>query len=247
MPPLAPSSTVAEIVAHLRTMRSERNIAGMGRYGIVTDTALGISNPDMQKIARQVKRDHRRAFALWNTGVREARMLAIYTADPRALTVEEARTWAADFNSWEIVDAAADLFVEARLEKVLVDEFAADEREFVRRAAFAMIAGAAVHLKLEPDTTLIGWLTLVELHATDGRNFVRKAVNWALRNIGKRSMALHGPALALAERLAGSPDKTARWIGKDAVRELTAEKTLAQIARRDLTKSGTRGAAGQKA
>ncbi|MDP3898834.1 MAG: DNA alkylation repair protein [Mesorhizobium sp.] len=228
---LSPASTVAEIVAHLETLRSDVNIEGMGRYGIVTDTALGISNPDMQKIARQVKRDHRRALALWDTNIREARMQAIYTADPKALSVEDAWRWAGDFNSWEIVDAAADLFVEARLEKSLVPAFAADDREFVRRAAFAMIAGAAVHLKQEPDTTMMGWMTLIERHTTDPRNFVRKAVNWALRNIGKRSMTLHAPALALAERLAGSSDKTARWIGKDALRELSSEKTLARIAR----------------
>lgn len=230
--PLSPTSSVAEIVAHLETLRSQVNIDGMGRFGIVTDTALGISNPVMQKIARQVKRDHRRAFALWDTGIREARMLALYTADPAALTADEARRWADDFNSWEIVDTAADLFVESRLEQTLVPEFAADGREFVRRTAYAMIAGAAVHLKQEPNATFLAWLHLIERHATDERKFVRKAVNWALRNIGKRSMALHAPALASAERLAASPDKTARWIGKDAARELSDEKTLARIARR---------------
>jgi 3-methyladenine DNA glycosylase AlkD len=229
---LSPASTVAEIAAHLETLRSETNIAGMARYGIRTDAALGISNPDMQKIARLVGRDHARAMKLWKTGIREARMLALYTADPARLTPEEARRWAADFASWEIVDAAADLFVEARLEAALVPEFAADGREFVRRAAFAMIAGAAVHLKREPDATLLAWLPLVERHAGDGRNFVRKAVNWALRNVGKRNLACHGPALALAEKLAASDDRTARWIGSDAVRELSDDKTLARIAKK---------------
>ncbi len=226
---LSPASTVAGIVAHLEGLRSEPNIAGMARYGIRTDAALGISNPDMQKIARQVGRDHARAMELWRTGIREARMLALYTAEPARLTADEARRWAADFASWEIVDAAADLFVEARLEAVLVPEFAEDEREFVRRAAFAMIAGAAVHLKREPDAILLAWLPLIERHAGDGRNFVKKAVNWALRNIGKRSLACHAPALALARKLAASDDRTARWVGKDAVRELEAEKTLARL------------------
>ena len=229
---LSPASTVDGIVAHLESLRSEANLAGMARYGIRTDAALGISNPDMQRVARLVGRDHARAMALWETGIREARLLAIYTADPRRLTADEARRWVDDFASWEIVDAAADLFVEARLDPVLVPEFAADEREFVRRAAFAMIAGAAVHLKKEPDATLIAWLPLVERHAQDGRNFVRKAVNWALRNVGKRSMACHAPALALAEKLAASGDRTARWIGRDAVRELAAERTLARLCRK---------------
>ncbi|KGF68094.1 DNA alkylation repair protein [Hoeflea sp. BAL378] len=229
---LSPASDTAAIVAHLETLRSEANIAGMGRYGIVTDRALGISNPQMQAIAKTVGNNHARAFALWDTGIREARLLAIYTFEPKRLTAEEAWRLAGDFNSWEIVDAAADLFVSARLEAELVPAFAADEREFVRRTAFAMIAGAAVHLKTEPDSTMIGFLPLIERHATDPRNFVRKAVNWALRNIGKRNLACHAPALALAQKLAGSDDKTARWIGKDAVRELTSEKMLDRLGRK---------------
>lgn len=222
-------SDTAEIIEHLRGLRSVENIAGMGRFGIVTDTALGISNPAIQKIARTVGRNHARAFELWDSAIREARMLAIYTFDPKSLTADEARRLAGDFNSWEIVDTAADLFVEARLERVLVPEFAADDREFVRRTAFAMIAGAAVHLKAEPDATLLAYLALIEAHADDPRNFVRKAVNWALRNIGKRNRTCHGPALVLAEKLAESADKTARWIGRDAVKELTSEKVLARL------------------
>ncbi|MBB3656915.1 3-methyladenine DNA glycosylase AlkD [Rhizobium sp. BK650] len=225
---IGPSSSAAELIAHLHTLRSESNIAGMVRFGIVTENAIGISNPDLQKIARLAKKDHIRAKELWASGVREARMLALYTFDPKRLTEAEARTLAADFNSWEIVDCAADLFVEADLD-ALIPEFAADEREFVRRTAFAMIAGMTVHRKKDTDASLLTYLPLIEAHATDPRNFVRKAVNWALRNIGKRSHACHGPALALAERLAANVDKTARWIGKDAVRELTSEKLLARL------------------
>ncbi|MBB4347748.1 DNA alkylation repair protein [Aliirhizobium cellulosilyticum] len=226
---LSPSSDVAGIIDHLGTLRSEENIAGMGRFGIVTDAALGISNPDLQKIAHVVKRDHARALDLWNTGIREARMVAIYTADPKALTSAEAHSWADDFASWEIVDAAADLFTEAPFWQDLIAEFAEDEREFVRRTAFAMIAGASVHLKKEPDATLIGCLRLIEQHSTDPRNFVKKAVNWALRNIGKRNVTCHKPALALAQKLAESNDKTARWIGKDALKELSGEKVMRRL------------------
>jgi len=225
---IASSSSAADLIAHLQTLRSEDNIAGMARFGIVTDTAIGISNPDLQKIARSAKKDHIRAKELWASGIREARMLALYTFEPKRLTATEARTLAADFNSWEIVDCAADLFVEAKLD-ALIPDFAADIREFVRRTAFAMIAGAAVHRKTDTDESLLAYLPLIEAHATDPRNFVRKAVNWALRNIGKRNRACHAPALALAERLAATTDKTARWIGKDAVRELTGEKLLARL------------------
>ncbi|TIW38731.1 MAG: DNA alkylation repair protein, partial [Mesorhizobium sp.] len=114
----------------------------------------------------------------------------------------------------------------------LIAEFAVDEREFVRRTAFAMMAWSVVHRKNEPEATFLDFLSIIEVHATDGRNFVKKAVNWALRSIGKRSMNLHGAALALAQKLAVSTDKTARWIGKDAARELSDAKTLERLARK---------------
>jgi 3-methyladenine DNA glycosylase AlkD len=225
---IIPSSRAAELIAHLQTLRSEENISAMARFGIVTKTALGISNPDLQKVARTAQRNHARALELWESDIREARLLALYTAEPKRLTSDTAIAWADDFDSWEIVDCAADLYVEARME-TLIPEFAADEREFVRRTAFAMIAGAAVHLKKEPDKTLLAWLPLIAAHAGDPRNFVRKAVNWALRNIGKRNFDCHAVALELANKLAASDDATARWIGRDAVRELTSNKVLARL------------------
>ncbi|MBY5353269.1 DNA alkylation repair protein [Rhizobium leguminosarum] len=225
---IGPSSDAAELIAHLETLRSEEDVAGMARFGIVTDRALGISNPDIRAVARQARKDHVRAMQLWRSDIREARLLALYTAEPKRLTTEEAQNWADDFNSWEIVDCAADLFVDARLDE-LIWEFAADEREFVRRTAFAMIAGGAVHRKKDPDATILAWLPLIKAHSGDPRNFVRKAVNWALRNVGKRNLACHAPALALARALTESPDRTARWIGKDAVRELAGEKLLARL------------------
>ena len=188
---LGPASSADEIVAHLKTLRSDTNIAGMKRYGIDTSTALGIATPQMRTIARQVKCNHQRALDLWSTGLRDARMAAILTADPQQLTKEQAGLWAADFNSWELVDTAADLFTRTPFWRELVAQFARDEREFVRRAAFAMIAGASVHNKQEPDAALLSYLPLIEQYAGDPRNFVRKAVNWALRNIGKRNRTCH--------------------------------------------------------
>ncbi|WP_157015476.1 DNA alkylation repair protein [Mesorhizobium xinjiangense] len=220
------------ILAHLRANASPENCAGMARYGIDTRGALGIPNSVLRPLARRLGRDHDRADLLWQSGIREARLLACFTDEPGRITTTQARRWAEDFNSWEIVDHAADLFVRAGLHTTLIAAFAQDEREYVRRAAFAMIAACAVHLKAAPDTTFLQWLDLIETHAGDGRNFVKKAVNWALRQIGKRSASLHAPALALAERLAASDEGTRRWIGRDAVRELTAEKTLARLARK---------------
>jgi 3-methyladenine DNA glycosylase AlkD len=224
-----PAWTADQAIAYLRSLRDETNIEGMGRFGIDTETALGISNTTLRAIGRKIKRNHDRALELWASGIREARLLAAFTAEPKKVTADIARAWAAEFNSWEIVDGVSDLFADANLQEPLIAEFAADEREFVRRTAFAMMAWSAVHMKTDPDATLLAWLPLIERHAGDPRNFVKKAVNWALRQIGKRNAACHGPALELSERLAASEDRAKRWIGKDAVKELSDPRVLAKL------------------
>jgi 3-methyladenine DNA glycosylase AlkD len=226
---LSKDASVQEILSRLAARRSETNIGGMARFGIRTDKAFGVSNTELRLLARQIGRSHERARALWQTGWREARLLASFTEEKKQVTLEQARRWAGDFDSWEIVDGVSDLFVDAGLGAALIPEFAADEREFVRRAAFAMIVWSSVHLKKMPDAEIAALLPLIEQHAADPRNFVRKAVNWALRSIGKRSMPCHARALTVAQKLAASEDKTARWVGKDAVRELTGTKTLNRI------------------
>lgn len=235
---LGRDATVEQILAHLASLASDSNRAGMARYGIRADRAYGVSNAVLRPLARMIGRDHERAQALWASGWREARLLASFSDEPRLVTEAQALSWAEDFDSWEIVDHAADLFADSPGAERLVEVFAADEREFVRRAAFAVIAWAAVHRKKAPDEYFLVWLPLIERHATDSRNYVRKAVNWALRQIGKRSPALHEQALALARKLAASPDRTARWIGSDAVRELTDKKTLERLHRRRPARGG---------
>jgi 3-methyladenine DNA glycosylase AlkD len=229
---LSPASTAAEIIAHLRDLGSEENREGMKRYGIRIDRALGISHGVQRDIAKKIKRNHERAFELWKSGITEAQFIASVTADPKRFTKADARRWAAEFDSWDIVDGVSDLFVDTDHWRELIEEFAADKREFVRRTAFAMLCWATVHRKKEPDATFIACLPLIETHSKDERNFVKKAVNWALRTIGKRSHATYGPALELADQLAASDDKTARWIGKGAVRELKDPKTLARLAKK---------------
>ncbi|WP_299862217.1 DNA alkylation repair protein [uncultured Hoeflea sp.] len=231
-PPANAGYTLHDILAWLEAHASAENRAGMARFGIDTDKAFGVGNGVLRPFAKTLGRDHDRAMALWDSGWREARLLALFTDEAARLGPDQARAMAADFKSWEIVDHAADLFVDAGHLDRLVDEFAADDREFVRRTAFAMIAWGAVHLKKRDDADFLAFLPLIERHAADPRNFVKKAVNWALRQIGKRSLTCHGPALALAEKLAASPDKTARWIGKDAVRELSDPDRIAMIARK---------------
>ncbi|MFD1986926.1 DNA alkylation repair protein [Mesorhizobium newzealandense] len=232
MAELSPQSSADEIVAHLRSIGSEENRLGMLRYGIKIERALGISHGVQRQIARKIKRNHERAFALWQTGIMEAQFIASVTADPKRFSAADARQWASSFDSWDIVDGVSDLFVDTDAWKELIGEFAADEREFVRRTAFAMMAWSVVHRKKEPEATFLAFLPIIEAHATDSRNFVKKGVNWALRSIGKRSMDMHAAVLAVAERLAQSTDKTARWIGKDAVKELSDARTLERLAAR---------------
>jgi 3-methyladenine DNA glycosylase AlkD len=231
MPELGPQSTAEDVLAHLKSLRSEENRAGMARYGIKTDRALGISHGVQRDIAKKIKRNHERAFELWLSGITEAQFIAGLTADPKRFTTENAWNWAAEFDSWDIVDGVSDLFVDTDQWKELIPSFAEDEREFVRRTAFAMIAWSVVHRKKEPEATFLGFLPVIETYSTDGRNFVKKAVSWALRSIGKRSAALNEAALRLAEKLAAADDKTARWIGRDAVRDLTSDKTRARLER----------------
>jgi 3-methyladenine DNA glycosylase AlkD len=226
---LSPASTAAEVIAHLRGLASEENRQGMKRYGIRIERALGISHGVQRDIARRIKRNHERAFELWASSITEAQFIASLTADPKRFTRADAHRWAGAFDSWDIVDGVSDLFVDTDHWRELIEEFADDEREFVRRTAFAMMAWSVIHRKQERDETFLAFLPLIDRHAGDQRNFVKKAVNWALRSIGKRNAMLNAAALALAETLAGSQDRTARWIGKDAIRDLTGEKTIARL------------------
>lgn len=211
-------------------MGSEPNRLGMSRFGINTDRAFGVSMTAMRPLARQYRRHHDLSAELWATGFHEARILAALIEDPKLVTARQMDEWVADFNSWDLCDQACmKLFSATPFVDEKVKKWAKDEREFVRRAAFALIAGYAVHAKTAPDDDFITFLAIVEQNATDHRNFVKKAVNWALRQIGKRSQSLHPKALDVARRLANSDDRTERWIGRDAVRELTDPKQLSRL------------------
>jgi 3-methyladenine DNA glycosylase AlkD len=225
-----PAANAKAIVAELKSMGSEENRTGMARFGINTDDAFGISMTALRPLARRHRRDHDLALALWETGKHEARILAALIDDAKLVTPKQMDEWAADFDSWDLCDQACmKLFAVTPYVAQKVRKWSKDKREFVRRAAFALIAGYAVHAKKAPDDDLLPFLDVIEGAAGDERNFVKKAVNWALRQIGKRSAELHAPALRLAEKLASSEDRTARWIGRDAVKELTDPKQLARL------------------
>ncbi len=219
-----------QILAELEALGSEENRTGMARFGINTDRAYGISMTALRPLARRYRRKHALAAVLWRSGKHEARILAALIDDPKLVTSKQMDRWVADFDSWDLCDQACmKLFSATPFVMEKVQRWAKDEREFVRRAAFALIAGYAVHAKTVPDKEFLPFLTLIERHSGDNRNFVKKAVNWALRQIGKRSVTLHPAALALAEKLAASQDRVARWIGRNAVKELADPKQLDRL------------------
>jgi len=230
-PAQAPSG--AAVVAELKALGSEKNRAGMARFGINTDKAFGVSIAAMTPLVRKYRHNHALAQALWASGYHEARILAAFVEEPDKVGKAQMNAWAAAFDSWDVCDQVCmRVFAKTPYVADRVARWARDKREFVRRAAFATIAGYTVAAKDADDAALLAFLPLIEKYATDPRNFVRKAVNWALRQIGKRSASLRGPALALARKLAASDDKTARWIGTDAERELSDPIQIARIEKR---------------
>jgi 3-methyladenine DNA glycosylase AlkD len=211
----------------------------MARFGINTERAFGVSMAAMADLVKKYRRCHDLAQALWATERHEARILAALIDEPDRVTRRQMDRWAAAFDSWDLCDQASmKLFARTPFVPDRVVKWARDRREFVRRAAFATIAGYAIAAKKIPDAALLPFLSVIEQGATDDRNFVKKAVNWALRQIGKRSSSLHGPALAVAQRLALSDLPAARWIGRDTVRELTDPAQMRRIAARAKTGSG---------
>ncbi len=220
----------AAIVEELRGNANPANRTGMARYGINAERAFGMSIPVLRAMAKRLGRDHERARALWATGWHEARLLAVFTAEPQKVTAAEMDIWAGDFDSWDITDqCCSNLFIRTPYAVEKVHAWAKDDREYVRRAAFAMLAALAVHSRTLTDGDFRALLVLVAEAADDERNFVRKAVNWALRQIGKRSPALHADAIGVAERLLERSSSAARWIARDALHELRMESTIERI------------------
>lgn len=213
---------LADAMAALRDAATVHDLANLDRFGIVAPTALGVSMANLQKVARRLGRDHDLAAALWATGVYEARMLACLVDDIEQVTPEQMDAWRAGFDNWAIVDTACfKLFDRSPHAWAKVAAWASLNDEFGRRAAFALLACLALHTEDGGDQPFLDGLVLIEGAAGDDRNFVKKAVNWALRAIGqKKSPVLKAAALDTARRLAASPQASARWIGKDAVRAL---------------------------
>lgn len=208
-------------LARLRAAARPDQLDAMARFGLTGEARLGLAVPTLRALARELKRDHTLALALWDTGIPDAQILASMVAEPAQLTRAQMDHWVAGMQAWDVCDQAClNAFVKSPLAWDAIPRWAAREPEFEKRAAFSLLAVAAVHHKTRPDADFLARLPLIEAAAGDDRNFVRKAVNWALRQIGKRSAGLREPALTLAQRLCEREDKSARWIGSDARREL---------------------------
>ena len=219
-----------QVIALLEAEASEENRAGMARYGINTERAYGISVKRLREIARSIGRDHEIAEELWETGMHEARILASLVDEPAKVTPGGMEEKVRAFDSWDLCDGFCNnLFRKTPFAHAKVQKWTSREETFVRRAGFALMANLAVHDKKSADSLFQGYLGLIEGAAADERNFVKKAVNWALRQIGKRSPELNQAAIACAERLAMRDSKSARWIAKDALRELMSEKVQARL------------------
>lgn len=215
---------VAETLAWLEGEGSVENREGMKRYGIVAAWSFGVSVAALRARARVLGRSHALAEGLWATGCYEARMLACFVDDPKAVTIEQMERWASRFESWADCDTACfHLFDKTPHAVEVAKSWSGREAELVKRAGFALMASLALHDKRADDSVFEGFLPAIEREAGDGRNLVKKGVSWALRGIGRRGVGLHGRALAVAERLAASEEAPRRWVGKDALRDLRSK------------------------
>lgn len=222
-----------QVLEKLHEMAEPANLEGQARFGIDISKSLGISMTRLRPLARSIGKDHDLALALWESGIREARILGTLVDDPERVTEEQMERWAADFRSWEVVDAACcNLFdrTSFRFDKAV--EWATREPEFVKRAGFSLMAGIAVHDRRATDDQLAALLPVIERESCDPRNFVHKAVNWALRQIGKRNLDLNRAAIEAGKRIAAMECKGARWVASDALKELRSLQVQQRLTQR---------------
>ncbi len=228
-----PAADVAAALAWLKKRGSKANRDGMARYAIVAPQVYGVSVAAIRQLGKMLGRRHELAEPLWKSGWYEARMLVAFVADPALVTPAQMDRWARDFDNWAICDALTfHLFDRSPHAWRKVDAWAEQDAEFVKRASFALLAALALHDRDAADAAFLDRLPLIEAAADDRRNFVKKGVNWALRSIGGRNVALHAAALGLARRLAASTSAPARWVGKDAVRDLSRPLIAARVAKK---------------
>lgn len=219
-----------DIIRKLEKMSDPRAVAGMARYGINPAKAFGVSIPNLRAIAKEIGTDHELALELWRSGIHEARILASMIADPDRTTERLIDSWVKDFDSWDVCDQCCmNLFRHTGFAHKKAVEWSASDKEYIKRAGFVMIACLAACDKKAGDEKFMEFLPIIEREAGDSRNYVQKAVNWALRQIGKRNAALNRKAIETAEEIRKMSLRSAKWIASDALRELKSEEVQAKI------------------
>lgn len=216
--------SVKDVLDKLQSKAHPEQLKGMAKYGMTVERRLGVSVPEMRKLAKEIGKDHKLALELWGTGIAEARILASMVDDPAKLSEAQMEDWVKDIDSWDVCDQVCmNLFEKSRLAWKKIIDWSEREEEFVKRTAFSLIACLAWHDKKASDEEFIKLLPVITRAATDERNFVKKAVNWALRNIGKRNLNLNKAAISTAQEIQRLDSKAARWIATDALAELKSD------------------------
>jgi 3-methyladenine DNA glycosylase AlkD len=225
-------ASVQDVLDKLQSKAQPEQLKGMAKYGMAIEQRLGVSVPDMRKLAKEIGRDHKLALDLWRTGITEARIVAGMVGDPAKLTEEQMEDWVKGINSWDVCDQVCmNLFEKNQLAWKKIVDWSEREEEFVKRTAFSLIACLAWHDKKASDEKFIELLPVIIREATDERNFVKKAVNWALRNIGKRNLKLNEAAINTAKEIQRLDSKAAHWIAADAIRELESDAIQSKLRR----------------
>ena len=219
-----------QVIDKLKSLADSAYLAGMTYFAIKTDKALGVSAPRMRKLAKKIGTDHKLAMQLWESDIHEAKVLAALIDDPKQVTKSQMNAWVRQFDNWAVCDACCGvLFDKTPFAWAKAVEWPKRKEEFVKRAGFVLMAALAVHDKRAPDKNFVPFFDIIKQHADDERNFVKKAVNWALRQIGKRNRLLNKKAVAVAKEIREMDSPAARWIAADAIRELTNKKILARL------------------
>jgi 3-methyladenine DNA glycosylase AlkD len=214
----------SDILARLKALSNPKAVEGMARYGINPENTYGISIPNLRKIARETGKNHALAQELWASGIHEARILASMIDDPKIATEEQLESWVKDFDSWDVCDQCCmNLFEKTGLAYRKAVEWSESDEEFVKRAGFVLMARLAVSDKKADDKQFEAFLPIIRREASDNRNYVKKAVNWALRQIGKRNANLNRKAIEISKEIENLDSRSAKWIASDAIRELTSE------------------------
>lgn len=220
---------VSEVLTELKTLSNPAHFAQLERFGIENSNAFGIKIPDLRLFAKKIGKNHELALELWETGIHEARILASFIDDSKQVTEKQFDAWVRDFDSWDICDQCCSLLIQSPFAKDKIVSYSVANEEFVKRTAFVLICALVIYDKKAPNESFYPYFELMEREAWDEHNFVRKALNWALRQIGKRNEALRLKAIECAERIQLQDSKSARWIAADALRELKSHQVITRL------------------